>query len=124
MRRAGSRLSAKRHADSSVAVQKVSTAMGAQQINRASSAALILFSLTALLTVATGLIWPPPMPEPDEGTQAHIFQLSIAALLPIVIVVLCSADWRRPWRSVRPLIISAVFTMLAFAGLYYLEHVR
>jgi cytochrome bd-type quinol oxidase subunit 2 len=105
-------------------VQKVSIAMGATQIYRVSSAALILLSLTALLTVVTGLIWPPPMPEPDEGTQAHIFQLSIAALLPMAIVVLSSADWRQPRRSVRPLVISAVLTMLAFAGLYYLEHFR
>jgi len=98
--------------------------MRTQQVNRASSVVLILLSLTALVTVVTGLIWPPPIPEPDEGTQAHIFQLSIAALLPMTIVVLSTADWRRPWRSVRPLVISAAATLLAFAGLYYLEHFR
>jgi len=89
--------------------------MHTQQVNRASSVILILLSLTALVTVVTGLIWPPPIPEPDEGTQAHIFQLSIAALLPMTIVVLSTADWRRPWRSVRPLVISAAATLLAFA---------
>ena len=96
--------------------------MRTQQINRVSSVVLILLSLTALATVVTGLIWPPPMPEPDEGTQAHIFQLSIAALLPMTIVVLATADLRQPWRSVRPLVISVAATVLAFAGLYYLEH--
>jgi hypothetical protein len=98
--------------------------MRTQHVNRMSSVILILLSLTALVTVVTGLIWPPPMPEPDEGTQAHIFQLSIAALLPMSIVVLGTTDWRRPWRSVRPLVIAAAATVLAFAGLYYLDHFR
>ena len=98
--------------------------MRVQQINRLSGVLLILLSLTALITAATGLIWPPRLPEPDEGTQAHIFQLSIAALLPVMIVVLGTADWRRPWRSARPVIISVVATVLAFGGLYYLEHFR
>jgi hypothetical protein len=98
--------------------------MRTQQIHRVSRVVLILLSLTALGTVVTGLIWPPPTPEPDEGTQAHIFQLSIAALLPMTLVVLGTADWRQPWRSVRPLLIAVGATVLAFAGLYYLEHVR
>ena len=97
--------------------------MRTQQIHRVSRVVLILLSLTALVTVVTGLIWPPPLPEPDEGTQAHIFQLSIAALLPMT-VVLGTADWRQPWRSVRPLVIAVGATVLAFVGLYYLEHVR
>ena len=98
--------------------------MPTQHINRVSSVILILLSLIAFGTVVSGLIWPPPLPEPDEGTQAHIFQLSIAALLPMTIVVVSTADWRQPWRSVRPLVISVAATGLAFAGLYYLEHVR
>ena len=97
--------------------------MRTQQIHRVSRVVLLLLSLTALGTVVTGLIWP-PMPEADEGTQAHIFQLSIAALLPMTVVVLGTADWRQPWRSVRPLVIAVAATVLAFAGLYYLEHVR
>jgi hypothetical protein len=98
--------------------------MRTQQIHRVSRVVLILLSLTALGTVVTGLIWPPPTPEPDEGTQAHIFQLSIAALLPMTVVVLGTADWRRPWPSVRSLGIAVAATVLAFAGLYYLEHFR
>ena len=97
--------------------------MRTQQINRVSRVALILLSLTALGTVVAGLIWP-PMPKADEGTQEHIFQLSIAALLPVTVVVLGTADWRRPRPSVRSLVIAVAATVLAFAGLYYLEHVR
>jgi cytochrome bd-type quinol oxidase subunit 2 len=98
--------------------------MRTQQIHRVSRVVLILLSLTALVTVVSGLIWPPPMPEADEGTRAHIFQFSIAALLPTTVVVLGTADWRQPSRSVRPLVIAVAATVLAFAGLYYLEHVR
>ena len=98
--------------------------MRTQHINSLSGVMLVLLSLTALATVVTGLIWPPPMPEPDEGTQAHIFQVSIAALLPVTVIVLGTADWRQPWRSMRPVVISVAATVLAFAGLYYLEHFR
>ena len=98
--------------------------MRTQHINSLSSVMLVQLSMTALATVVTGLIWPPPMPEPDEGTQAHIFQLSIAALVPMTVVVLGTADWRQPWRSTRPVVISVAATALAFAGLYYLEHFR
>jgi hypothetical protein len=98
--------------------------MRAHRINRLSSVLLILLSLTALVTVVTGLIWPPPLPEPDEGTQAHVFQLSIAALLPMTVIVVCTADWRQPWRTLFALIIAFIAAVLAFAGLYYLEHFR
>ena len=40
------------------------------------------------------------------------------------IIVLGTADWRRPWPSVRSLVIAVAATVLTFAGLYYLEHVR
>jgi hypothetical protein len=98
--------------------------MRMQQSHRLSRVVLGLLSLTALGTVVSGLIWPPSLPEFDEGTQAHIFQLSIAALVPMSIIVLGTADWRRPWPSLRSLIIAVAATVLAFAGLYYLEHVR
>jgi hypothetical protein len=59
-----------------------------------------------------------------HGTRAHIFQLSMAALLPMTIVVIATADWQEPWHGVRPLVTSATATVLAFAGLYHLEHLR
>ena len=98
--------------------------MHSQQLNRVSGLVLILLSLVALLTVVTGLIWPPLVPQPDEGTQAHIFQLSIAGLLPVTVLVVGTADWHRPWRSARPIVFAVVATTLAFAGLYYVEHLR
>lgn len=77
--------------------------MGVEQINRVSRVVLVVLALTALLTVVTGLISPPQIPWPDEGTRAHIFQLSMGGLLPMTIIIISTAEWRHPWKSVRPL---------------------
>jgi hypothetical protein len=93
----------------------------AQQINRVSGKILIVPSLTALLAVLTGYTQPP---QPDEGTAAHIFQLSIVALVPMLLVFFGTADRRQPLRSARSLAIPAAALVLAFGALYYLEHYR
>ena len=103
--------------------------MGQQRINRVSGIVLIVLSLTALLTVLSAYrvslspfsIYTQPL-QPDEGTQAHIFQLSILALAPMIVLFLATADWKRPLRSARPLAFSGAAVVLAFAALYYLEH--
>jgi ABC-type uncharacterized transport system permease subunit len=92
-----------------------------QQINRVSGKILIILSFTALLAVLSGYTHPL---EPDEGSAAHIFQLSIVALVPIGLLFLVTADWRQPLRSVRPLAFPAAALVLAFGALYYLEHYR
>jgi hypothetical protein len=95
-----------------------------QRVNRVSNVALIVLSLTALITVLIGIaLEPRPLPR-DEGTAAHIFQLAIALLAPAAFLFLATADWRQPWRSARPLAVTAVATALAFTALYYLEHLR
>lgn len=106
-----------------------SDAMTGERINRVSGIVLIVLSLTALLTVLSAYrvsftpfaIYTQPL-QPDEGTQAHIFQLSIVALAPMILLFLATADWTRPLRSMRPLAFSAAAVVLAFAALYYLEH--
>jgi hypothetical protein len=96
--------------------------MRAQQINRFSGKVLIVLSLIALLAVLSGYSQPP---QPDEGTAAHIFQLSVLALVPAIVLFLATADWRQPLRNAaRPLAIPVVALVLAFAALYYLEHYR
>jgi len=95
--------------------------MRSQQINRASGIVLIGLSLTALLAVLTGYLQPP---QPDEGVGAHIFQLSIVALVPAILLFVATADWKQPRRSARPLALPAAALALAFAALYYLEHYR
>ena len=97
--------------------------MGEPRLNGVSGTVVIVLSLTALLTVVSGYIHP-PQPTGDEGTQAHIFQLSIAALVPMALLYLATADWKQPVRSTRPLAFAAVALVLAFGALYYLEHYR
>jgi hypothetical protein len=63
-----------------------------QQINRVSGKILIILSFTALLAVLSGYTHPL---EPDEGSAAHIFQLSIVELVPIGLLFLVTADWRQ-----------------------------
>src|SRR6516164_5087218 len=78
------------------AIRNHSDDMRAQQINRVSSKALIVLSLIALLAVLSGYT---QAPQPDEGTAAHIFQLTIVALVPMIVLFLATADWRQPLRE-------------------------
>ena len=98
--------------------------MHGQKINRVSGIVVLVLSLTALLTVLSGYTQPPQPPDPDEGTAAHIFQLSIVALVPMILLFLATADWKQPLRSARPLAFPAAALGLAFGALYYLEHYR
>jgi hypothetical protein len=94
--------------------------VGAQRINRLSRILLIVLSLTALVDVLLLGYTRPPLP--DEGAGAHIFQLSIVALVPVGFLFLVTADWTEPVRIVRRLAFPAVVVVLAFVALYYLEH--
>ena len=95
--------------------------MSGQQINRVTGRVVIVLSLIALLAVLSGYAQPP---QADEGAAAHIFQLSIAALGPAILLFVATADWSQPWRSARPLAFSCAALALAFGALYYLEHYR
>jgi hypothetical protein len=94
-----------------------------EQINRVSGYVVIALSVAALLTVLTGYL-PGYVPQQDEGTAAHIFQLSIVALVPAGLLFLATADWTRPSSIARRLSFPAFAMILAFGALYYLEHYR
>ena len=95
--------------------------MREQQINRISFRIIVVLSFLALFAVFSGYAQPP---QPDEGTAAHVFQLSIVALVPMILLFFGTADWKHPSRSARPLAFPAAAVVLAFAALYYLEHYR
>jgi hypothetical protein len=97
--------------------------MNTQHINRISGRVILALSFIALLTVLVGYTLP-PQPQTDEGSLAHIFQLSIVALAAMVVAFLATADWKQGSRSARPLAVPAVALVAAFAALYYLEHYR
>ena len=91
-------------------------------INRWAGRAALVLSLIALATVLTGYIHTPHPHPTDEGTGAHIFQLSILALMPTLLLFVATADWRNPMRGLRPLIVPLAAVTLSFLALYYLEH--
>ena len=93
-------------------------AMRGQQINRITGKVIIALSVSALLAVLSGYSQPA---QADEGAAAHIFQLSIAASVPMILIFIATADWKRPLQSARPLAFPAVALALAFGLLYYLE---
>lgn len=90
-----------------------------QRICRISSAAITVLSVIALLAVVSGYF---QLPQADEGSLAHIFQLSVGLLAPMILIFFATADWARPWRNVRALVFPAAMLIVAFAALYYLEH--
>jgi hypothetical protein len=101
--------------------------MRAEQLNRVSSVGLVVLSLTALLIVLGGATvalfsGSNPFHEPDEGTAAHIFQLSILALVPLGLLFFATGDWSQPLRSARRLAFPAAAVVLAFGVLYYFDH--
>jgi hypothetical protein len=93
--------------------------MPAIELHRVSARILLVLSLIALLTVCTGYFQPP---QQDEGTAAHIFQLTIVLTAGAGILFLTTADWSRPRQSLRALIVPACALLVAFAALYFLEH--
>jgi hypothetical protein len=94
--------------------------MGAQRVHLVSFIGLLVLSVTALLDVL--LVGYSQPPQADEGTGAHIFQLSIMALVPMTLLFFGTDDWTQPSRTMRRFMFPAVTVILAFAALYYLEH--
>ena len=93
--------------------------MHAIRVHRLSARILLILSLIALLTVCTGYFQPP---QQDEGTAAHIFQLTIVLTALAGILFLATADWSQPRQAIRAIVLPASALLLAFAALYYLEH--
>ncbi|MBA3914346.1 MAG: hypothetical protein H0X25_10965 [Acidobacteriales bacterium] len=94
--------------------------MRAQQVNRVCGRLSVMLSAVALVSALSGYIW---RPGADEGSAAHIFQLAIVALGPILLTYVVTADWRKGrCRSARPLVVAIAVPALSFMALYRLEH--
>jgi hypothetical protein len=90
-----------------------------QRLNRISRTSLVVLSLIALLCVASGYF---QAPQSDEGSAAHIFQISVVLFAGMLLLFLATADWKQPVRRVQALIVPSSALLLAFAALFYLEH--
>ena len=88
-------------------------------VNRVSRIVMVVLSVTALLTVLWGYT---QSPQPDEGTPAHIFQLSVVLGAFVMFLFLGTADWTQPSHIVRRLAIPVAAFGLSFAALYYMEN--
>ena len=100
-----------------------------RRLNTVSTVGLFVFSLAAiaplLFVVLPVMLGGARAPlESDEGTGAHIFQLSIAALLPVGLLFAATADWSQPGKIARRLAFPVLVVIVAFALLYYFEHPR
>ena len=89
-------------------------------VNRILMVVPILFSLLALALVLGNAAAGVP-PQADEGLSAHLFQLLIAAQLPLVLLFLATSDWARRTRlflalTVQALAVAAALGSLAWAG--------
>lgn len=91
-------------------------------MNRVAGAVLVVLSLILLGDVASGVVSPPQPPPTDEGTQAHIFQLTVALLVPAMLAAVLTWDRSRSLRTAWPLALAAAALVLSFAAVYYLEH--
>lgn len=91
-----------------------------ERVHHASGRILVGLSLTALLTVIVGF-WLPPLP--DEGTGAHIFQLTVMALVPTFAIYLATSNASQSGSRMKPVALSAILVAAAFVALYVLEHV-
>ncbi len=102
--------------------------MSAQQLNRISGIAVLTLSLTALLPVAIPfvqmLLGHPPIHSRDEGSAAHIFQLSVCLCGLALLLFLATSDWRKTKAPILRRLavpIAALALALAFAGVYFMN---
>lgn len=85
--------------------------MTRSRVNHLSFIIPLLFSGLALALVLANIVAAVP-PQPDENASAHIFQLLIAAQLPLIALFVATADWRS-WSPVRLLAVQAAAIALA-----------
>jgi hypothetical protein len=95
--------------------------MNGERVNLISGRVVTCLAVLALITVICGYF---SVPQRDEGVGAHIFQLSIMLIAPMILLFLFTADWKKPLRSMRVLTVPGAALALAFVALYYLEHYR
>ena len=103
--------------------------MSEQSVNRISGHAVLGLSLFAMIMVVSATVLAmvgrfSPSPDGDEGTAAHLFQLTMVLLVPTGLTFLATANWRQPWDVAKRLAVPAGALVVAFSTLYYMEHIR
>ena len=79
----------------------------------------VLMSLAALTLVLAHVALYGAQHEADEGTPAHLFQLLMAAQLPIIAIFAAKSLPQAPRRALGVLAIQILAAITAFAPVYY-----
>ncbi len=93
----------------------------AENFRRPSAFLPLMMSIAAVIVIGVHLAAHGPAPQADEGTAAHLWQLLMAAQIPIIAFFLIRWAPRAP-RSALPVFVAQVFAaLLAFAPVYLLK---
>jgi hypothetical protein len=92
--------------------------MDAGRVKRVCGIAPIVMSLIALALVIEGVIEFGNRPPADEGWQAHIFQILMAAELPVIIAFV-AMSWRSLKRSLPTLGAQVLLWMVAVGAVRF-----
>ena len=81
--------------------------------------AIALSAFAAAIVIGNVAAGAPP--QADENAWAHLFQLAMAAQIPLVLLVLGLADWRQKQRvlillGLQIVAAAAAFALLAWSG--------
>jgi hypothetical protein len=79
----------------------------------------ILMSVLALVVVVAHLVTYGTAREADEGTAAHLFQILIAAQVPLIIFFLFKWLPPRPKQALATLALQTGMALLAMAPVFY-----
>ena len=90
-------------------------------LKRPSAFLPILMSWAALAVVLTRLITHGVAPQADEGTAAHLWQLLLAAQLPIIAFFAIRWGRQNPGAAFLILALQTVTAAAALAPVYFLE---
>ena len=80
---------------------------------------MVGLSLLLLGDVASGFLGPRRPPTADEGTEAHIFQIGVALMIP---ALLAASLTTRSVRAAWPLALGVASLVISFAAVYAFEH--
>lgn len=94
--------------------------MNLSLLRRPSGFLPIVMSLAALSLVLVHYARAGIVHEVDEGTEAHLFQLLMAAQVPVIAFFAVSSLSRAPRQGIPVLVLQAVAAIGAFAGVYFL----
>ena len=88
------------------------------RINRLSAAVPIAMSIAGYLLVLAAVAAHWQTDQTDEGAAAHLFWLLMVGQVPITLIYLATADWKRVGAIGRTLMFQALAVVIAFGAIF------